>query len=168
MFLNAFEVPESRNGIIYFPGNPRQYRADCQAGVFKIGESEIIGSSLAMEIISFRDFDDAIFGYPYQKWLEVFFIDKDNTVSHILFKTESSGNFLELLRKLTIALKAIGTCIVTAKMFKRTNDNGTYFAVEFEAVENNPERVKKLAQFVNNNNQIYSARLAENQKQLPS
>ncbi len=136
MFVSAFKVPESSNGIIHFPGNPRQYRSDCKAGVFKIGESEILGNSLEIEIISFRDFDDEIFGYPFQKWLEVFFIDKDNTVSHILFKTESIGNFLELLRKLTIASVAIGTCIITAKMSKRTNDHGTYYAVEFEATDN--------------------------------
>ncbi len=175
MFVNAFEIPEDNHSIIHFPGNPRQYRSDCKAGIFKIGESEIIGNSIEMEIISFRDFDDAIFNYPYQKWLEIFFIDKDNVVSHLLFKTESIDNFLELLRKLMIAKKAIRKSIVTAKMSKRSNDNGTYYAVEFESADNKPDRVKELTEFVNNNiNGIYDAKLAhtfknsQQAKQLPS
>ena len=174
--LLSFNVPDDENGIIFFSGHPRSYRADCKAGVIKIGESEIIGSSLDMEILSCREFPDALFNYPFQDWLEVFFVDKDNVVSHILFKIESINNFLELLRKLRIARVALGACIVTAQMSKRSNDHETYFAVEFSATNNESKRVKQLAEFVNANNdprscsrraRIYSARLTDNQKQLP-
>ncbi len=168
MYINAFDLPEDNNGFIFFPGHPRSYRADCKSGVFKIGESEIIGSSFNLEILSFREFPDTLFGYPYPDWLEIFFVDRENVVSHILFKTESIGNFLELLRKLTIAKLQLGTCIVTAQMSKRVNDYGTYFAVEFSATNNEQKRVKQLAEFISaNSERIYSTRLADNQKQLP-
>ena len=174
MFLNAFELPKTDNGIVHFPGCPRQYRADCKAGIFKIGESDMLGKSLEMEILVWRSFNAELFNYPYQQWIEVFFIDKDNTVSNILFKTESIANFLELMRKLMAANKALGTQIVTAKTSKRSNDTGTYYAVEFDSVDNNSERVKELTEFVNiNMNDIYAARLAntfenrEAAKELP-
>ena len=44
MFINGFELPENNNGIVYFPGSPRQYRADCKAGIFKIGETSTVTS----------------------------------------------------------------------------------------------------------------------------
>ncbi len=162
MFVNAFELPETSNGIVHFPGSPRQYRADCKAGIFKIGETDPLGKSIEMEIITYRSFNAELFGYRYQLWVEVFFIDKENTVSHILFKTESIANFLELMRKLTAIKKSIGTQIVTAKTAKRSNDSGTYYAVEFESKDNDSDRIKQLSDFVNSNiNGIYSARLAD-------
>ncbi len=161
MFVNAFELPKTENGIVNFPGCPRQYRADCKAGIFKIGETDKLSDSLVMEVLGYRTFNAPLFNYPYQQWLEVFFIDKDNTVSHILFKTESIANFLELMRKLTAKSQSLGTQIITAKTSKRTNDNGTYYAVEFESVDNSPERTQELAEFLNTNiNGIYAARLA--------
>ncbi len=33
MFVNAFQLPKTANGIVHFPGTPRQYRADCKAGI---------------------------------------------------------------------------------------------------------------------------------------
>ena len=163
MFVNAFELPKTTNGIVHFPGSPRQYRGDCKAGIFKIGETDMLGNSLEMEVLAYRSFFAPLFNYPYQQWIEIFFIDKDNTVSHILFKTESIGNFLELMRKLTASSKSIGTQIVTAKTAKRSNDNGTYYAVEFQSNDNKPERVKELTEFINDNiSGLYAARLASN------
>lgn len=129
--VNAFEPPKM-DGIVYIPGRPRQYRADCKAGVFKIGESKLIGNELKIEILSFRTFEEQLFNYPYQSWLEVIFVDPDNIVGHILFKTESLDNFLNLTLDLGVKGIAIGTGIVTAKMSKRSSDTGTYYAVEFE------------------------------------
>ena len=72
--VNAFEPPKM-DGIVYIPGRPRQYRSDCKAGVFKIGESKIIGNELKLEILSFRTFEEQLFNYPYQSWLEIIFVD---------------------------------------------------------------------------------------------
>jgi len=161
MFANAFNLPQTKNGIVHFPGCPRQYRADCKAGIFKIGETEMLGNSLQMEILAYRTFNAELFNYPYQQWVEVFFIDKDNTVSNILFKTESIGNFLELITSLTVAKLPLGSQIVTAKTSKRSSDNGNYYAVEFSYVDNQADRAAELCDFITNNiNEIYAARLA--------
>ncbi|HHP7231697.1 MAG TPA: hypothetical protein ACFCUY_12665 [Xenococcaceae cyanobacterium] len=166
--VNAFEPPKM-DGIVYIPGRPRQYRADCKAGVFKIGESKIIGNELNIEILSFRTFEEQLFNYPYQSWLEVIFVDPDNIVGHILFKTESLDNFLNLTLDLGVQGIAIGTGIVTAKMSKRSSDTGTYYAVEFDWEEQKKkERVEELKAFVSQNN-LYAARMNERQSlELPA
>jgi hypothetical protein len=165
--INAFEAPKM-DGIVYIPGRPRQYRADCKAGVFKIGESKIVGNELKLEILSFRTFEEQLFNYPYQSWLEVIFVDPDNVVGHILFKTESLDNFFTLTLDLSIQGIAIGTGIVSAEMSKRSNDNGTYYAVEFDWQENQQERVEELKTFVSQHN-LYAARLNERQSlELPA
>ena len=167
--VNAFEPPKM-DGIVYIPGRPRQYRADCKAGVFKIGESKIIGNELKMEVLSFRTFEEQLFNYPYQSWLEVIFVAPDNIVGHILFKTESLDNFLNLTLDLGIEGKAIGTGIVTAKMSKRSSSDtgGTYYAVEFDWNEQEAERVSELKAFVSQNS-LYAARMNERQNlELPA
>ena len=158
--VNAFEAP-TMDGIVYIPGRPRQYRADCKAGAFKIGESRLIGNKLKLEILSFRTFEEQLFNYPYQSWLEVIFVDPDNIVGHVLFKTESLDNFLNLTLDLGVTHIAIGTGIVTAKMNKRSSDLGAYYAVEFDWEEHKQqERVSELKTFVSQNN-LYAARMNE-------
>jgi hypothetical protein len=165
--IDAFEAPKM-DGIVYIPGRPRQYRADCKAGVFKIGESKIVGNELTIEILSFRTFEEQLFNYPYQSWLEVIFVDPDNVVGHLLFKTESLDNFLNLTLDLGLQGIAIGTGIVTAKMSKRSSDLGTYYAVEFDWQENQKERVEELKTFVSQH-QLYAARMNERQNlELPA
>ena len=160
--VNAFEPPQM-DSIVYIPGRPRQYRGDCKAGAFKIGESKIIGNELKLEILSFRTFEEQLFNYPYQSWLEVIFVDPDNIVGHILFKTESLDNFLNLTLDLGTKGIAIGTGIITAKMSKRSSDTGAYYAVEFDWQEQEQkERVTELKTFVGQNN-LYAARLSDRQ-----
>lgn len=163
--VNPFE-PLKLDGIVYIPGRPRQYRADCKAGVFKIGESGIVGLELKLEILAFRTFEEQLFNYPYQSWLEIIFVDPDNIVGHILFKTESLDNFLNLHLDLGIKGVAIGTGIVTAKMNKRSSDLGTYYAVEFDWKDNQKERIEELKAFINQH-QVYAARMGERRIELP-
>ncbi|WP_036478523.1 hypothetical protein [Myxosarcina sp. GI1] len=163
--VNAFE-PLKMDGIVYIPGRPRQYRADCKAGVFKIGESKLVGNELKLEILSFRTFEEQLFNYPYQSWLEIIFVDPDNIVGHILLKTESLDNFINLHLDLGVKGIAIGTGIVTAKMDKRSSELGTYYAVEFEWAENQEERVEELKAFIGQH-QLYAARMKDGQVELP-
>ena len=126
--LNRAENP------IIFTGSARQYRADCQAGQFKIGASRMIGSKLSMELIAARLVEGQFFGYPYQKWVNVIFVDSDGIVSSILFKTESMDNLLELHRQALAANDILLGKAITARMSKRASrDSGQgYHAVEFE------------------------------------
>ena len=126
--LNREENP------IVFTGSARQYRADCQAGQFKIGASRMVGPTLGMELIAARIMEGQFFGYPYQKWVNVIFIDSDGIVSSILFKTESMDNLLELHRQALAANDILLGKAITARMSKRASrDSGQgYHAVEFE------------------------------------
>jgi len=144
--VNALTVPKL-SGIIY-TGKPRQYRADCQAGMFKIGASKMVGRSLRMEILAWGVFEEELFGYPLQPWLGVIFIDPTNVVSQILFKTESLDNFTNLVLEKAQEGVGIGQGITTATMSKRASRAGTgYFAVEFEWEPNKPERLAEITDF---------------------
>jgi hypothetical protein len=146
MYVSAFQTP-NLTGITYIPGRPRQYRADCKVGQFKIGESKFVGAKLTMEILSWRTFADQLFDYPHQTWLEVLFVDPHNIVSHILFKTESLDNFLNLTLDLATEGIALGNGVTTATMSKRSGELGVYYAVEFEWQPSPDQRVQELRSF---------------------
>lgn len=59
----------------------------------------MVGPRLRMEVIAAKFIEDELFGYEWQKWLNVIFADPDGVVSSIMFKTESMDNFLELYRE---------------------------------------------------------------------
>jgi hypothetical protein len=149
-FQSAFVVPP-QNGIIYTAGHPRQYRADCKAGQFKIGESQMRGREMPMEIISYRTFDAELFNYPRQSWLEMFFVDADNALAHILFKGASIENFIMLYTDILIKRRSVGEGITTGRMEKRTGAAGDYFVVEFAWKESTSERVQELVGFAEAN-----------------
>ncbi len=144
--VNALSTP-NLSGIIY-TGKPRQYRADCQAGMFKIGASKIVGKSLRMEILAWGVFEDELFGYPFQPWLGVIFIDPTNVVSQVLFKTESLDNFMNLSLEKAQEGIALGQGVTTGTMSKRASRAGTtYYAVEFEWEPNKEERLLEITEF---------------------
>ncbi len=145
-FVSAFSLPK-HEGILYTLGHPRPYRADCKVGQFKVGES-LKGSKLKLEIVSYRMFYAELFNYPYQCWLEVFFVDPDNTLSHILFKGMSIESFVNLYTEMLIRGRAIGEGTVTARMEKRAGKEGDYYVVIFEWEENKKERVQELLDFL--------------------
>ena len=79
----------------------RQWRSDCQAGQFKIGATQFRGPKLEMELIGAQICEGEYFGYPFQKWLALLFVDPDGVLSSILFKTESLDNFEEARHEVT-------------------------------------------------------------------
>ncbi len=137
---------------ITFTGKPRQYRSDCQTGQFKIGAAKMLGKTLQMEVLAWRKLQDELFGYDFQTWLEIIFIDRQNLISHILFKTESMDNFDEMLLDLAEKQQPIACGIVTAQMQSRSSRaNGTtYYAVEFAWQPNQQERIDEIKTFAAN------------------
>ena len=114
----------------------RQWRSDCQAGQFKIGSNTMRGNKIDMELIGAQISEGEYFGYPFQKWLALLFVDSDRVVSSILFKTESLDNFEELRRSYRVKGESLLGKTIRAQMAKRASKasgNG-YFAVEFEVV----------------------------------
>ncbi len=135
----------------------RQWRSDCQAGQFKIGQSNMRGNKLDMEIVGAQISEGEYFGYPHQKWLALLFVDPDGVLSSILFKTESLDNFDELRRSYRLKGESLLGKTIRAQMAKRAskaNGNG-YYAVEFEVVANGTY-AEAIAQF---RQQQYSPRL---------
>ena len=157
-FQSAFTVPK-QEGIIYTAGHPRQYRADCKAGQFKIGESAMKGREMPMEVISYRVFEAELFNYPRQSWLEMFFVDAENALSHILFKGISIENFITLYTDILIKRRSVGEGITTGRMEKRTGKEGDYYVVEFSWKESTPARVQELVEFAEAN-ALVNARFA--------
>lgn len=126
----------------------RQWRADCQAGQFKIGASTMRGPRLDMELIGAQINEGEYFGYPFQKWLALLFIDPDGVLSSILFKTESLDNFEELRRGYRLRGESLLGKTLRASMSKRASRaNGEgYYAVEFDVISNG-KYAEAIAQF---------------------
>jgi hypothetical protein len=153
-FSNGFDQYQITG--VTFTGKPRQYRADCQTGQFKIGAGKFLGKTLNLEVLAFRKLQDELFGYDFQTWLEIIFIDPENIIAHAMFKTESLDNFDEMLLEIAKNGQAAGTAsvgiacgIVTATMVPRSSRaNGTsYHAVEFTWKPNAPERIEEIKAF---------------------
>ena len=114
----------------------RQWRSDCQAGQFKVGASTMRGNKLDMELVGAQISEGEYFGYPFQKWLALLFVDPDGVLSSILFKTESLDNFEEMRRAYRIKGETLLGKTIRAQMAKRASkaSGNSYFAVEFEVV----------------------------------
>ena len=112
----------------------RQWRSDCQAGQFKIGSSTMRGNKIDMEIVGAQVSEGEYFGYPFQKWLAVLFVDPEGVLSSILFKTESLDNFEEMRRQYRLKGESLLGKTIRASMSKRAGKTASYFAVEFEVV----------------------------------
>ena len=126
----------------------RQWRSDCQAGQFKIGATTMRGPKLDMELVGAQISEGEYFGYPFQKWLALLFVDPDGVLSSILFKTESLDNFEELRRSYRIQGETLLGKTLRATMAKRASKasgNG-YYAVEFE-VTSQGKYAEAIAQF---------------------
>ncbi|HYQ90597.1 MAG TPA: hypothetical protein VES89_00610 [Candidatus Competibacteraceae bacterium] len=130
------EVLDRNAHPLVFTGSARQYRADCQAGQFKIGASRMVSGILKLEVVAARLIEGEFFGYPLQQWINLIFVDSEGIVSTILFKTESMDNFLELHRQAIAAGELLLGKAITARMSRRASrDSGQgYYAVEFEVV----------------------------------
>lgn len=145
--IDVFAVPDVIG--IFNLGRPTAYRSDCQVGQFKI-KDRIMGPELAMEIISIRKIAGEYFDYDSQDWLEVLFIDSNNSVSNVLFKTESIDNLLDVVKNIYAKGKPIANFIITGLMRQRQSKRlGTkYYAVDFTWKENTPERITEIKEFV--------------------
>ncbi len=114
----------------------RQWRSDCQAGQFKIGSSTMKGNKIDLELVGANVSEGEYFGYPFQKWLALLFIDPEGVLSSILFKTESLDNFEELRRTYRLKGETLLGKTIRATMSKRAGKTASYFAVEFEIISN--------------------------------
>ena len=131
----------------------RQWRSDCQAGQFKVGQNSMRGPRIDMELISAQlSEESSYFGYPPMRRLALLFVDIEGVVSTILFKTESLDNFAELSRSYRLKGESLLGKVVRATMSKRSSrasGNG-YFAVEFEVIAKKGKFFSGIQDFRNN------------------
>ena len=134
-----------------FTDSIRQWRANCQSGNFTINASTIRGNKLQMELIGASISEGEFFGYSYQKWLAILFVDPDGIISSLLFKTESLDNFEELRRSYYIKGESLLGKTIRATMSKRASKSGnSYYAVEFAVISDDGKDGKyaeAIAQF---------------------
>ncbi|MCB1918622.1 MAG: hypothetical protein KDJ28_01425 [Candidatus Competibacteraceae bacterium] len=134
----------------------RQWRPDCQSGQFKIGATNMKGKALEMELVGAQISEGEYFGYPFQKWLALLFVDQEGVLSSILFKTESLDNFEELRRSYRLKGESLLGKTIRAAMSQRsgkakdpkTGENVVtkYYAIEFEVISEG-KYAKAIAEF---------------------
>lgn len=158
--IDVFAVPDVKG--IFNLGRPTAYRSDCQMGQFKI-KDQIVGPEMPMEIISIRKIVGEYFDYESQDWLEVLFIDPNNSVSNVLFKTESIDNLLDTVKQLYAKGRPIADFIITGQMKQRQSKRlGTkYYAVDFTWKENAAERIAEIREFVNQHQELMEYSMLE-------
>lgn len=147
IILEDVTKPDTEKGEI-LADSIRQWRSDCQAGQFKVGATTFRGGKLDMELVGAQISEGEFFGYPFQKWLALLFIDPEGVLSSIMFKTESLDQFEELRRTYRLKGETLLGKTIRATMSKRAsraNGNG-YFAVEFEVISNG-KYAAAIAQF---------------------
>lgn len=94
----------------------------------------------------------------YDRWFEVVFIDKNAKFSTMFLKTESSGNFETVIRKMDLDGKPYPTQVIKAKAVKREKDNRGYFALEFEHIgDADGNRIEELAKLMEENQELLLA-----------
>jgi hypothetical protein len=156
---SPFELKQSEP-IIFVEGFAVEYRNDCSkaGGKFKIGESQILGDSLDMIILSYPEFEAEMLDYEKQNWIEFLFLDKDKAISTCLIKGQSIERFKAYLLQLTIQKKAIATVVTRAKMVeKNSKQYGKYYIVDFENSGDVPaETLKELQKFWVEKNSVLS------------
>ena len=147
--ISLDDITKLEAGQLMADSSPRQYRSDCQSGMFKIGSNTIKGTKLDMELIGAQLSEGEYFGYPNMRWLALLFADQEGVVSTILFKTESLDNFAELQRTFRLKAESLLGKTVRATMSKRASraNGNAYFAVEFEVIAKKGKFATAIAEF---------------------
>jgi hypothetical protein len=149
--IQPFGLVERVNNFIYFPDSPRVWRADCKAGIFKIGSDTIKSNTLQMKVLGIKADMLEILGYPCQQWVELAFIDEDECVSSIFIKGISIEALTEVMRTMTIEQKNLTEMILTASMNKKSGEKGDYYSLSFTTTPNTDEdEIERLKDFAQN------------------
>lgn len=132
----------------YIVGNPRQYRFNGQTGRFNIDGDADKGTSLTIQPINWRIFEENLFGRgKNEEWAEIIFIDDKNAVSSILFSNSSAGRLTKLVESLYYDDRNLCDVVLTITAEKKENDKGRYFVAIFKTTPAPAEQVAAYADF---------------------
>ena len=142
----------------YLKGHPRQYRFDASRGLFNIqGEIPITkaGKPFSLIPISYRVFNDSLFGTSKRSWLELFFIDNIGAVASVMLHGYSVEHFFNMSQKLFYEnLKITEIKITITPQERQTAKGEKYYIAEFEH-EAADEEYLKLAQASTEDFELY-------------
>jgi hypothetical protein len=150
----AFRTPEAEG--IRLLNQPRDYRAlvEKSRGEFTCGDV-MKGKSLKMRILRYRVEQGVRFSEAYpqpETVVQVLFIDEQDLVSTVVFRTSSYNNFMRLVDNLTAEKRAVASVIVSADMDKVTSKNNyTFHVVRFSYEPNTEADLKRIMDFVKAN-----------------
>ena len=102
------ETGEITSAIKYLVGSPAEYRFNGQTGNFQYGADTVLSDKNGKALKTFscipiavRMFSDNLFGRnKMDNWVEVFFVDERNRLSHIMLNNSSYNEFLSMTEKL--------------------------------------------------------------------
>ena len=127
------------DGNLIFTGAPRQYRADCKLGIFKIGAVENPDApmkKLKLEVIAAKLVSGCFFGYKLTTWGVIIFADEQRVVSSLMLKGESLDNFKEIFNQAAERGILLSAYQINGRFSQRVNSRGDkFFAVEFSLGE---------------------------------
>ncbi len=111
------------DSFIYLPGRPREYRFNAQNGQFNLyGERILLDEKgkpvdyFSFQPISYRFFEDCLFGRTEKEiWAELFFIDKQDCVSVIMFNNTSVAELIRLMEPMHYEKISLLDVVLTVK-----------------------------------------------------
>lgn len=142
------ETGEVKSKYKYLAGRPKQYRFNGQTGQFNLNGTEYIGTSLSIQPLTWRIFEENLFARGRkEEWAEVFFVDNTDAVSAIMFSNSSVGRLLKLIEQLFYIDLTLTDVVLSIKPEKKENDKGKYFVAGFEYKEADKAQVQALQAF---------------------
>lgn len=156
-FLKSYQMISEEGSIeskyLYLEGSPRQYRFDAKEGRFKIYEEVLPSRELTFQPIAWRIFSADILGMGQKNWIEIFFVDKEDCVSSILFHEYSLQTFKNAIEPLYYKRKKINEMVFTVspvqKESKSVQANGAkYFVAEFHMQPAEAAKVEEYKELV--------------------
>ena len=115
-------------------------------------ESGLKTTRLSLRILNYRVEEGILFSAAYREpetVVQAVFMDEDNQVGTIVFRTYSRDNFLQLVNSLALKRIPLATQVITASMKEMKSKAGhAFFAVHFTAENNSQSEFEKIRAFV--------------------
>lgn len=153
---------EEKSLIKYFTARPAEYRFDATDGVFKYQETVLLDEKgkplkeFSFIPIVWRIFEENLFGRGQNdQWVELFFVDGKNRLSHIMLNNSSVREFLKLSSELfyeDLELSQILLTLEAEKVEKELDKEGTkkkftWYVAKAHFVKAETETVEMLQEF---------------------
>lgn len=134
------------------PGRPRQYRFNGQTGRFNIDGTRDMGTTLTLQPIAWRIFEENLFSRGRNEtWAEIFFVDDTFALSSIMFNNSSVNELFGMLEPLFYDDLSLAHVILTVTSEKKKNEKvqpaGTWFLAKFEYKPANVDDVQELREY---------------------